>query len=71
MEKKETIQKNEDRGAHMHFDYKNIALLSKHVNPHARMHGRRRTTLSGREQRLLAQAIKRARFMALMPYIAR
>ena len=55
----------------IHFDYKNVALLSKHVNQHARMHSRRRTSLSGREQRLLAQAIKRARFMALMPYISR
>ena len=72
MEKKE-IQKKEDvRGPHgIHFDFKNVALLSKHVNPHARMHSRKRTDLTGREQRLFAQAIKRARFMSLMPYIAR
>ncbi len=55
----------------IHFDYKNMALLAKHINPHARMFSRRRTLLQGREQRLLAQAIKRARFMGLMPYLSR
>ncbi len=55
----------------VHFDFKNVALLSKYINPHARMHSRRRTTLQGREQRLLAQAIKRARFMGIMPYLSR
>lgn len=55
----------------VHFDYKNISLLEKYLNQHARIHGRRRTELNGREQRLLAQAIKRARFMALMPYVSR
>lgn len=72
MEKKESVKKEDVRGPQgIHFDYKNIALLSKYVNPHARMYGRKRTALSGREQRLLAQAIKRSRFMALMPYVAR
>lgn len=55
----------------MHFDYKDTELLLKHVNPHARMHSRRRTHFKGREQRLFAQAIKRARFMALIPFINR
>jgi len=32
---------------------------------------RRRTGLSSNGQRALAQAIKRARFMALIPYIVR
>ena len=67
---KEKVSEKRQSGV-MHFDYKNVALLSKHINPHARMHSRRRTLLAGREQRLLAQAIKRARFMGLMPYLAR
>ena len=72
MEKtQKTKGEGERQSGAMHFDYKNVALLSKNVNPHARMHGRRRTNLSGREQRLLAQAIKRARFMALMPFVSR
>lgn len=55
----------------MHFDYKNVELLKEYVNPHARINGRKRTGLTAGEQRNLAGAIKRARFMALMPYISR
>lgn len=61
--------KNDTRGA-LHFDYKNVALLTEYINPHARILSRRRTQLSARKQRELSQAVKRARFMALMPYIA-
>ncbi len=72
MERKEKSDKKEERySGPMHFDFKDTALLAKHINPHARMHSRRRTSLTGREQRLFAQAVKRARFMALMPYITR
>lgn len=52
-----------------HIDYKDIIRLDNHVNPHARIMSRRRTGLSAKGQRNFAQAIKRARFMALMPYI--
>jgi small subunit ribosomal protein S18 len=52
-----------------HIDYKDIVRLGAHVNPHARMLNRRRTGFSARGQRDFAQAIKRARFMALLPYI--
>jgi len=52
-----------------HIDYKDIARLNSHVNPHARMMSRRRTGMSAKGQRNFACAIKRARFMALMPYI--
>ncbi|MBI4086835.1 30S ribosomal protein S18 [Candidatus Kaiserbacteria bacterium] len=55
----------------LHFDYKNVVLLEEYINPHARILSRRRTQLSARKQRELATAIKRARFMALMPYSAR
>ncbi len=54
----------------VHFDFKNTALLGEYINPHARMFNRRRTKLSARKQRELATAVKRARFMALMPYIS-
>ena len=53
----------------LHFDYKNVVLLQEYINPHARILNRRRTTLSARKQRELATAIKRARFLALMPYV--
>lgn len=53
-----------------HIDYKDIVRLGQHVNPHARMNSRKRTGFSAKGQRDFARAIKRARFMALMPYIS-
>lgn len=52
-----------------HVDYKDVKKLRANTNPHARMYGRRRTNMSAKEQRDFARAIKRARFMALIPYI--
>lgn len=52
-------------------DYKNIEVLAKFVNLHGRILNRRKTALSAKNQRELANAIKRARFMGLMPYVAR
>jgi len=54
-----------------HIDFKDITRLNAHVNPHARMFSRRRSGLSAKGQRNFARAIKRARFMALMPYTQR
>ncbi len=52
-------------------DYKAIDLLQKFINPNGRILNRRKTNLSAKNQRALANAIKRARFMGLMPYVAR
>ena len=55
----------------VHFDYKNVEQLKEFINPHARILNRRRTKLASGDQRRLAEAIKRSRYMALMPYISR
>lgn len=52
-------------------DYKDIETLGKFLNPHGKILPRRRTKLSASGQRSLAEAVKRARFMALLPYIVR
>lgn len=52
-------------------DYKDIETLKKFLNPHGKILSRRRTGLSASGQRSLAQAVKRARFMALLPFIVR
>ncbi len=54
-----------------HYDYKDVLKLRAHLNPHARMFNRRRTEHSANEQRVFANAVKRARFMALLPYVSR
>jgi small subunit ribosomal protein S18 len=38
------------------------------LTPNGKIQSRKRTGLNSQEQRLLSQAIKRARFMALLPY---
>ncbi len=52
-------------------DYKDTEILKKFLNPHARMIAGRRTGVCAKHQRQLAQATKRARFMALLPFVAR
>ena len=52
-------------------DYKDTETIKKFLNPHGKIMPRRRTGLSANGQRTLAQAVKRARFMALLPYIVR
>ncbi|MDP4020860.1 MAG: 30S ribosomal protein S18 [Candidatus Adlerbacteria bacterium] len=54
-----------------HIDYKDIETLKRFLNPHGKIMARRRTGLSAASQRSLATAVKRARFMALLPYIVR
>ncbi|TAJ14601.1 30S ribosomal protein S18 [Patescibacteria group bacterium] len=52
-------------------DYKNVAYLRTFMTPHARIQGSRRTNVPASHQRKIEEAIKRARFMGLLPYIAR
>lgn len=52
-------------------DYKDVELLSKFVDGYARVQNHRRTGVCAGHQRDVTSAIKRARFLALMPYLAR
>ncbi len=49
-------------------DYRNIEVLRKMMSPNGKILGRKRTGLNAHEQRLMAQAVKRARYMGLLPY---
>ena len=51
-------------------DYKDVKTLRKFINQHGRILNRRRTKLTSKHQREVAQAIKRARYMGLLPYVA-
>lgn len=51
-------------------DYKDVRLLGKFVTERGKIIPSRITSVSSKRQRELAQAIKRARFLALMPYVA-
>ena len=48
-------------------DYKDIARLRRYVSDRGKIQPRRRTGVCGKHQRRLALAIKRARYLALLP----
>ena len=50
-------------------DYKDVKLLQRFVSERGKIVPSRITAVSTRKQRELAQAIKRARFIALLPYV--
>jgi small subunit ribosomal protein S18 len=54
-----------------YIDYKDAETLKKFLTPHARIQSRKRSSTSSKNQRMLATAIKRARFMGLLPYVTR
>ena len=51
-----------------HIDYKDIGLLKRFVSERGKILPRRITGTSAKWQRQLTTAIKRARFMAYLPY---
>jgi len=51
-------------------DYKNVKLLSKFISERGKMMPRRITSISAKKQRELASAIKRARNLALLPFVS-
>jgi small subunit ribosomal protein S18 len=50
-------------------DYKDIKLLSRFISERGKIVPSRITAVSAKKQRELARAIKRARFLALLPYV--
>lgn len=52
-------------------DYKDIKTIQKFVNSYGKIDSQKRTGLCPKHQRKLATAIKRARIMALLPFIGR
>ena len=51
-------------------DYKDVARLRKYVSERAKILPRRATGTCARHQRALTTAIKRARQVALLPYVS-
>ncbi len=52
-------------------DYKDVRTLQRFISERGKMVPSRITAVSTKKQRELARAIKRARFLALLPYIVR
>ena len=50
-------------------DYKDVATLQRLMSAQGKLFSRKRTGLDATCQRRLALALKRARFLALLPYV--
>jgi len=54
-----------------YIDYKDIEILKKFLNPNGRIMSHKRTGLTAKNQRGLATAVKHARFLGLLPFVAK
>jgi small subunit ribosomal protein S18 len=52
-------------------DYKDVKLLQRFISERGKMVPSRITAVSAKKQRALARAIKRARYIGLLPYIVK
>ena len=66
--RKDPLYVDGERPRPMYVDYKDVELLKKLVNRHGKIVGRRKTGCTAVSQHAVTEAIKRARFMALMPF---
>lgn len=53
-----------------YFDYKDVKTMQKYVNQFGQIEPASKTGLSAKQQRALAVAVKRARHLALLPFVA-
>lgn len=68
--KKDPIFVDGQRPRPMYVDYKDLDLLSKLTNRQGKIVGRRKSGCTAASQHAVTLAIKRARYMALLPYVA-
>ncbi len=67
--KKDPIFVDGERPRPMFVDYKDVELLKKLISRHGRIVSRRKSGCSAVSQHAVTRAVKRARFMALLPYV--
>ncbi len=52
-----------------YIDYKDVEILKKFLNPNGKIVSHKRTGVTSKNQRTLANAIKHARFLGLLPFV--
>lgn len=55
----------------IHFDYRDAKMLQRYVDAFGRIEPMSKTGLNAKQQRRLALAIKRARHLALLPFVTK
>lgn len=58
------------KDAPVYFDYKDAKILGRYINMYGQIEPISKTALSAKQQRQLAVAVKRARHLALMPFVS-
>ena len=53
-----------------YIDYKDTQFLRRFISPHAKILSSGKTGTCSKHQRMVSQALKRARHMALLPFVA-
>jgi small subunit ribosomal protein S18 len=66
--RKDPLYVDGERPRPMYVDYKDVELLKKLINRHGKIVGRRKTGCTAISQHAVTESIKRARFMALLPF---
>ena len=54
----------------LYFDYRDVKTLQRYLDAYGRIEPIARTGLTAKQQRQLAVAIKRARHLALLPFVS-
>lgn len=54
----------------LYFDYRDVKTLQRYVDSYGRIEPNAKTGLSQKQQKQLMTAIKRARHLALLPFVA-
>lgn len=54
----------------LYFDYRDVKTLQRYIDAYGRIEPIGKTGLSAKQQRQLAVAVKRARHIALLPFVA-
>ena len=57
-----------DKNGKKYVDYKSVDDLRRLMTPNGKIYSRKRLATSAKQQRMVAQAVKRARYMALLPF---
>ena len=69
VKKKDPIYIDGVRPRPMYVDYKDLELLGRLVNRQAKLLSRRKSGCTAASQHAVTRAIKRARFLAMLPYV--
>lgn len=64
------MMKRFKKDAPVFFDYKDVKTLQRYINMYGQIEPISKTGLSAKQQRQLATAVKRARHLAMLPFVA-